>query len=251
VTRREFITLLGGAAVAWPFAAGAQQPAIPVIGFLSGGEPQSFAPYVAAFRKGLNETGYVDGQNAAIEYRWAEGHYDQLTALAADLVRRRVAVIMASGGLRSARAAKAATETIPIIYTGGGDPVRLGLVASLNRPGGNVTGVNFLVNELGAKRLELLQELVPKVTVIAFLVNPRNPNAEPEMSDMQGAARALGKQALVLKASIASELETAFSTLAQHQADALIVAGDPFFDSRRDQLVALAARNSLPTMLVP
>jgi putative tryptophan/tyrosine transport system substrate-binding protein len=246
--RRQFITLLGGAAVAWPLAARAQPPAMPVIGFLSSGTPQTFAPYVAAFRKGLNETGHVDGQTVAIEYRWAEANYDRLTALSAELVRRPVAVIFASGGVLTAHAAKAATATIPIVYTGGGDPVKLGLVPSLNRPSGNITGVNFLANELGAKRLELLQQVVPKATLIGFLVNPLGRNAEFETSDMQEAARALGRQAVVLRASIAGDLETAFTTLAQRRAGALVVAGDPFFDTQRNQIVALAARHALPTM---
>jgi putative ABC transport system substrate-binding protein len=246
--RREFITLLGGAAVAWPLAARAQPPAMPVIGFLSSGTPQTFAPYVAAFRKGLNETGHVDGQTVAIEYRWAEANYDRLTALSAELVRRPVAVIFASGGVLTAHAAKAATATIPIVYTGGGDPVKLGLVPSLNRPSGNITGVNFLANELGAKRLELLQQVVPKATLIGFLVNPLGRNAEFETSDMQEAARALGRQVVVLRASIAGDLETAFTTLAQRRAGALVVAGDPFFDTQRNQIVALAARHALPTM---
>jgi putative tryptophan/tyrosine transport system substrate-binding protein len=243
--RREFVALFGGAA-AWPIAARGQQPTMPVIGFLSSGTPETFAPYVAAFRKGLNETGYVDGQTVAIEYRWAEANYDRLPALSAELVRRPVAVIFASGGVLTAHAAKAATATIPIVYTGGGDPVKLGLVASLNRPSGNITGVNFLANELGAKRLELLQQLVPKATLIGFLVNPRNRNAESETSDMEEAARALGRQAVVLRASIAGDLESAFATLAQRRAGALVVAGDPFFDSQRSQIVALAARHSLP-----
>jgi putative ABC transport system substrate-binding protein len=246
--RREFITLLGGAAVAWPVATRAQPPAMPVIGFLSSGTPQTFAPYVAAFRKGLNETGHVDGQTVAIEYRWAEANYDRLTALSAELVRRPVAVIFASGGVLTAHAAKAATATIPIVYTGGGDPVKLGLVPSLNRPSGNITGVNFLANELGAKRLELLQQVVPKATLIGFLVNPLGRNAEFETSDMQEAARALGRQVVVLRASIAGDLETAFTTLAQRRAGALVVAGDPFFDTQRNQIVALAARHALPTM---
>jgi putative ABC transport system substrate-binding protein len=246
--RREFVALLGGAAAGWPLAAGGQQPTMPVIGFLSSGTPETFAPYVAAFRKGLNETGYVDGQNVAIEYRWAEANYDRLPALSAELVRRPVAVIFASGGLITAHAAKAATATIPIVYTGGGDPVKLGLVASLNRPSGNITGVNFLANELGAKRLELLQQVVPRATLIGFLVNPRNRNAESETGEMEEAARALGRQAVVLRASIAGDLESAFATLAERRAGALVVAGDPFFDSQRSQIVALAARHSLWTM---
>jgi ABC-type uncharacterized transport system substrate-binding protein len=248
IRRREFITLLGGAAAAWPLPAGAQHAAMPVIGFLSSGTPETFAPYVAAFRKGLNETGYVDGQTVAIEYRWAEANYDRLPALSAELVRRPVAVIFASGGLVTAHAAKAATATIPIVYTGGGDPVKFGLVASFNRPGGNVTGVNFLINELGAKRLELLQQVAPRATLMGFLVNPLNRNAESETSDMQEAARALRTQMVILRASNASDLETAFATLAQRRTGALVVGGDPFFDSQRNQIVALAARHALPTM---
>jgi putative ABC transport system substrate-binding protein len=248
VRRRDFITLVGGAVVAWPLAARAQQPTPRVIGFLSGGAPAQFVPYVAAFRKGLGETGHVDGQNVTIEYRWAHGQFGRLPELAGELVRRQVAMIAATGGTASALSAKAATATIPIVFTGGGDPVRLGLVASLNRPGGNVTGVNFLVNVLGAKRLELLQEMVPGAIVIALLVNPTNPNVGAETGDMQAAARALGKQAVVLGASIAGELDAVFATFAEQRAGALIIAGDPFFDTRRDQIVALAARHAVPAM---
>jgi len=247
MNRREFIAGLGGAA-AWPLTAGAQQPTIPVIGFLSSGTLGSFAPYVTAFDEGLKEQGYVAGRNVAIEFRWAEGHYDRLPGLAAELVRRRVAVIMSSGGLPAARTAQAATATIPIVYTGGGDPVRLGLVASLNHPGGNLTGVNFLANELGAKRLDLLQGLIPQVTTVALLVNPGNPNAEFETINTQEAAHALGKQIVLLKASNTSEIETSFAAFVEQGAGAVIVAGDPFFDNERDRLVALAARHALPTM---
>jgi putative tryptophan/tyrosine transport system substrate-binding protein len=245
--RREFIAGLVGAA-AWPIVARAQQPTVPVIGFLSSGTPESFASYIAAFNEGLKEQGYAAGRNVAVEYRWAENHYDRLLDLAAELVRLRAAVIMSSGGLPTARAAKAATATIPIVYTGGGDPVRLGLVASLNHPGGNLTGVNWLANELGAKRLELLQRLIPQVTTVGLLVSPGNPNAEFETIDTQKAAHAFGKQIVVLKASKTSEIETSFAAFVQQGAGAVIVAGDPFFDSERDRLVALAARHALPTM---
>jgi putative ABC transport system substrate-binding protein len=221
---------------------------MPVIGFLSGGAPETFGTYVAAYRKGLSEIGYIDGKHVNLKYHWANGQFDRLPALAADLVSQRAAVIAATGGTASAQAAKAATTTIPIVFTLGSDPIKLGLVASLNRPGGKVTGVSFLVNVLGAKRLELLQELVPKATVIAILVNPNNPSTAAETSDMQEAARALGKQAVVLRAGSANELETTFANLPQPRPSALIVAGDPFFDSRRDQLVALTARHALPAM---
>jgi putative ABC transport system substrate-binding protein len=206
VNRRSFITLMGGAAAtAWPLAARAQQPAVPVIGFLVSFPAESFAPetrpYAASFHRGLSETGYSDGQNVAIEYRWAENQPTRLPILAAELVRRKVAVLAATGGAASALAAKGATTTIPIVFTGGGDPVALGLVASLNRPGGNVTGVTFLANILGAKRLELLNELAPRAGTIGLLVNPNNPNAASDTSDMEAGARAIGKQILLLRAS--------------------------------------------------
>ena len=225
----------------------AQQKAMPVIGFLSSTSPGPFAPFLAAFRQGLSETGYVEGQNVAIEYRWAEGRYDRLPALAADLVGRKVDVI-ATGGSPPALAAKSATSTIPIVFIVGGDPVAEGLVASLARPGGNLTGFSILAVELMPKRLELLSELVPQAKVIALLVNPNNPNAERIIRDVQEAARAKGVQLHILKASSESEIDAAFATLVQLHAGALVVAADPFFNSRREQLVALASRHAVPAI---
>src|ERR1700731_5132339 len=240
--RREFITLLGGAA-AWPLAARAQQPAMPVVGFIRDGSADTSARYVAAFRKGLNETGYVEGQNVTVEYHWLEGHYDRLPALMADLVRRQVAVIAAPGtGL--ALAAKAATATIPIVFSVGDDPVRLGLVASLARPGGNATGINFFVNEVAAKRLRLLHDLVPKAVRIAVLVNPANPaTAEPTLRDLQEAAPTIGLQIQILNATTIGEIDAAFATFAGEHPDALFVAPDAFFTSRRGQFATLTARD--------
>jgi putative ABC transport system substrate-binding protein len=246
--RRELMLLLGGAAVSWPLAARAQQKAMPVIGFLSGALPGPYAPYAAAFHQGLSETGYVEGQNLAIEYRWAEGHYDRLPGLAADLVGRKVDLIAASGGSVSVRAAKSATSTIPIVFTSGDDPVATGLVASLARPGGNLTGVSFLVVELNPKRLELLSELVPQAKVIALLVNPNNSNAERTMRDAQDAARAKGVQLPILKAGSETEIDAAFAALVDLHAGALVVGNDPFFNSRRERLVALASRHAVPAI---
>jgi putative tryptophan/tyrosine transport system substrate-binding protein len=246
--RREFVALLGGAAAAWPVVARAQQPAMPVIGFLSGALPGPYAPFAAAYHRGLKETGYVEGVNTAIEYRWAEGEVDRLPALAAELVRRQVAVIAATGGISSALAAKAATTTIPIVFGVAQDPVKLGLVASLNRPGGNVTGVNFLVVDLGSKQLGLLHELVPAAVRVGLLVNPRIPQTEPVTRDVAAAASAIGLQVDVVEASESREIEAAFRTLVRNRADALVVGPDPFFASRRLQLATLATRHAIPAV---
>jgi putative ABC transport system substrate-binding protein len=247
--RREFITLLGGAAAAWPLAARAQQAAVPVVGFLNGASEAEFAPLVAAFRKGLSETGFIEGQNVAIEYRWAEGRYDRLPALADDLINRHVAVVAATGGAgESDLSVRLATSTTPFVFLSAGDPVKRGLVSSLNRPGGNVTGVSFFLNSLGPKRMELLRELVPDAAVIAVLVNPNFGDAEIITTDAQSAARALGRELIVWNASTERDLDSAFATLTQQRAGALQVSPDPFFLSRRDQVVALAAHYAIPTI---
>jgi putative ABC transport system substrate-binding protein len=246
--RREFITLLGGAAAAWPLAARAQQPAMPVVGFLNGASPGAWKPYVEAFRQGLNEAGYLEGRTVAIEYRWAEGQYERLPSLAGDLVRRKVALIVATGGTPPALAAKAATKTIPIVFTIGADPVKLGLVDSLNRPGGNVTGVHLFISQMEGKRLGLLRELVPSAVLIAVLLNPNNPNAATQLKDVQEAARALGQQIHILHASSEAELEAALATARQVSSGALLVAADPFFNSRRTYIIALAARHAIPAI---
>jgi putative tryptophan/tyrosine transport system substrate-binding protein len=244
--RREFIALIGGATVAGPLAARAQQPTMPVIGFLNPTSPDAFAGRLGGFRQGLKDTGYVEGENVAIEYRWADNQTDRLPALAAELVRRRVAVIV--GNTPSAFAAKAATTTIPIVFIVAEDPVRLGLVASLARPGGNLTGVNFFTGELVAKRLELLRELVPRAARVAVLVNPAGPDAETTLKDVEPAARAIGLQILVLNASTSREINAAFATFVRERPDALFVGGDPFFSSRRVQLVHLATLHKVPAI---
>jgi len=247
--RREFITLAGGAA-AWPYAARAQQPAketaMPVVGFLRSAPLADVTHFAAAFRQGLKEAGFVEGQNVAIEFRSAEGHTDRLPALVAELIRRPVAVIVADNN--AALAAKAATTTIPIVFGSGGDPVMNGLVASLNRPGGNVTGVSFLGGVLGAKRLELLRQLVPKATTIGVLVNPGTPTTETERNDVQAAAQTVGQQLIILDVSSDRDLEIAFATFVQRRASALLVGSGPFLTSHRERLVALAARHALPAI---
>jgi putative ABC transport system substrate-binding protein len=247
VRRRHFITLIGGAAAVWPLAARGQQAAMPVIGFLHGASFEGYKPMVTSFRQGLKEAGYVDGYNVAIEFRWAEGHYDQLPAMAADLVRRQVAVIV-TGGTPAAFAAKEATSTIPTVISVGIDPVQLGLVGSLNRPGGNVTGTAVLTVELGAKKLEMLHELLPTAAAIALLVNPTNPNVESETRVVQDAARLLGLHLHVLHASTESQIDAAFGAVVELRASALIVGVEPFLNDSRAQIVALAARYAVPAV---
>ena len=246
--RREFISLLGGVAVAWPVAARAQQPAVPVIGLLGSTSPAAWAPYLMAFRQGLREAGYVEGQNVTIEYRWAASDYTRLPTLAADLVRQHVAVIVAVGGSASASAAKAATTTLPIVFSTGGDPLTLGLVTSLNRPGGNATGVSVLLAEMEGKRLGLLRDMVSTAHLIAALLNPHSPVSASELKDVQQAARAVGQQIHILNASSEYGLDAAFASLVQAGAGALLVGSDPFFNSRREYLVSLAARARIPAI---
>ena len=243
--RREFITLLGGTAVAWPLAAQAQQPAMLVVGFLHPASPDTYVDRLRAFRHGLKEAGFIEGENAVVEYRWAENQSDRLSSLAAELVRRPVAVIVTSGGTATALAAKAATSTIPIVFTVPEDPVRLGLVASLARPGGNATGVNFFSDELVAKRLELLRELVPAASRVAVLLNPAN--AGTMLQDVQAAARRMGVQIQAINVSTSRDIDTAFAALGRERPDALFVTGGPFLQSRRMQLALQAARHALPT----
>jgi len=245
--RREFITLLGGA-TAWPLAARAQQPAMPVIGFLSGNNAERLPQFTAAFHEGLSAAGFVDGKNVAIEYRWADSHLERVPALALDLIRRRVDVLFTSGGDVPILVAKGATTTIPIVFITASDPVAMGFVASLNRPGGNVTGVTFIAGELGPKRVELVRELLPKAVVVGLVLNPNIPNAELDAADMETAARGLGLKTHVLHAISDQEIEAAFAKFAELKIDALLVIPDPSFQSRRDQFVRLAARYAVPAI---
>ena len=246
--RREFITLIGGAVTAWPLAARAQQTAMPVIGFISSRGPGDSADVLAAFHQGLNEAGYIEGRNVAIEYRWADGQYDRLPALAADLVRRQVKVIVSAGGDPTARAAKAATTTTPIVFVTGGDPVKVGLVTSLNRPEGNITGVHIFLASLGPKLLGLLHDLVPKAGLVAVLINPNFAAGEAELQEVQKAAHSLGLQVHALRAGTEHDLDSAFAILVREGAHAVLVGADPFFNSRRGQIVALAARFAVPAI---
>jgi ABC-type uncharacterized transport system substrate-binding protein len=247
-TRREFITLLGGAAAAWPLVARAQQAPMPLIGFLRSTSIERSAHLVAAFLQGLKEAGYVEGQNVSIAYRSAEGQYDRLAALAAELVRRRVDIIVASGGSEPARAAKAATTTIPIVFSGGGDPVRDGFVTSLSQPGGNLTGISMLTVDIGTKRLGLLRELVPNAKTIAMLVNPKSPELGPHLQDVQGAAHSLGQQVQIFNAANEGEIDSAFVAMSRERPDALLMDPDPFLVSRRDQIVTLANHYRIPAL---
>jgi putative ABC transport system substrate-binding protein len=244
--RRDFITLVGGTVVAWPLAARAQQPTMPVVGCLNTGAPGPLRQQLAAFQAGLQQDGYVEGQNVAVEYRFAEGRFDRLPALASDLVRRQVAVLVASSA--GAFAAKQATTTIPIVFNVGDDPIKTGLVASLNRPGGNLTGVYMFASGLEAKRLGLLHEMVPKATTIAVLINPNYLDAENQLRDVQEAAARLGVQLVVMRADVESDFDAAFATLVQQRAGALLVCASPFFNARRQQLVVLAARHAVPAI---
>jgi ABC-type uncharacterized transport system substrate-binding protein len=246
--RRDFIRLVGGTAFGWPLAAHAQQPAMPVIGFLNSSSPSGYAPMVAAFRQGVNEAGYIEGRNVTIEYRWAEGHHDRLPALAADLVHRKVTVIAATT-TTAALAAKAATATIPIVFEMAGDPVKLGLVASLNRPGGNLTGVTQLNVEVTPKRLELLYEVVPRANSFALLINPSNATlAEPTVRDIRASARTLGVQLHVVNATTDRDIDDAFASLANLRAGGLVIGTDPFFSTRSERLASLAARYAVPAI---
>jgi len=245
--RREFIAYIGGAA-AWPLAARAQQPGMPVVGFLNPGLPEPSSFLVVAFREGLDKEGYVEGQNVTVEYRWASGHYNELQTLASDLVRRHAVAIAATGGSISAQAAKAATATIPIVFNVGEDPIKLGLVASFNRPGGNITGVNTLSPALESKRLGLLRELVPQAAIVAVLLNPSNPDADLQRRDIQAAASAIGQDLRTFDVGNESDIETAFAALVRQRADALLVGSDVFLTNRREQIVALAARYAVSTI---
>ena len=246
--RREFITLVGGAAVAWPLAARAQQPATPVIGFLSSGSPRTFVNFLKAFHAGLSDEGFVERRNVAIVYRWAEGHFDELDALAIELVAEGAAVIAATGGVRSAEAAKNATTTIPVVFVIGFDPVKVGLVASFNKPGGNLTGTTIITTELATKRLSLLYDLDPGMRNVAILVNPESMRADVEIENVIVAARDTGRPLFVLRASSISEIDAAFASLAEQQLRALIISAAPFFMTRRAQLVGLAASHKMPVV---
>jgi putative tryptophan/tyrosine transport system substrate-binding protein len=246
--RRHFIVLLPGAAAAWPLTARAQRQSIPTIGFLSTRSSGEAASETAAFRQGLKEIGIVEGKNVALDFRWANLQYDRLPALAADLIRNRVTVIAAVGGIHSGLAVKAATSTIPVVFVSAGDPVDFGLVPSLSRPGGNITGISMVTVALAPKRLELLHESVPPSGAIAMLVNPTSPYLGPETKDVQAAARVLGRKVRIFNARAEREIDTAFATLVQQRAAAVLVSGDPFFDSQRDRLVALAARHAVPAI---
>ena len=246
--RRDFIVLLAGAAAAWPLTARAQRQSIPTIGFLSTRSSGEAASETAAFRQGLKEIGIVEGENVALDFRWANLQYDRLPALAADLIRNRVTVIAAVGGIHSGLAVKAATSTIPVVFVSAGDPVDFGLVSSLSQPGGNITGISMVTVALAPKRLELLHESVPPSGAIAMLVNPTSPYLGPETKDVQAAGRALGRKVRIFNARAEREIDTAFATLVQQRAAAVLVSGDPFFDSQRDRLVALAARHAVPAI---
>ena len=246
--RREFVVLVGGVVATWPFAARAQQPAMPVIGFLNSASPEPFKNYVAGFHAGLKEAGYVDGHNVIIEFRWAEGHYDKLPGMAADLVRRKVGVLVATGGSPSIVAAKAATSSIPIVFTSGVDPIQHGFVTGLSRPGGNITGVNLFAAELNGKRLGLLLALVPGVQLIAVLFNPNHPDHNIQMREVQEAARAIGQQIHIVFASNDSAINDAFVTAAELRSGAMLVSSDPFLNSQRDRIIALAARHAIPAI---
>jgi putative tryptophan/tyrosine transport system substrate-binding protein len=246
--RRQFIALLGGAVVSWPLAARAQQAALPVIGFMSSTSAAPFAHLVAAFRDSLKATGFVEGQNVAIEFRWADGQYDRLQMIAAELVRREVAVIVATGGTPAVLPAMAATSTIPIVFITGGDPIKFGFVRSLNRPGGNVTGVNIFIAEMEEKRLGLLRDLVPTAALVGVLLNPNNPNFDNQSHAVQEAARAIGQKIQIVHASTETALGTAFKSLVQLGTEGLLVGGDPFLNSRRNLLVALATRHGIPAI---
>ena len=246
IGRRAFISAIGGATVAWPLAARAQQPTMPVVGFLSSQSPDTYAPFPAAFRQGLKESGFVDGQNVTIEYRWAHGHPEQLTALASDLVRRHVDVIAATGGVASALAAKAATTTIPIVFNSGEDPVNAGLVSSLNRPGGNVTGVSWFSSDMAAKRLAILHQAIPAAGVVGFLADPKDPELLPQLAAVRDAAPALGVRLVVVNASTPDEIDAAFAMLVREGVGALLLDAGAFYVNQRAQIIALAAQHAIP-----